>query len=163
MRDQAAESYQRHYGTVLRFVRRRTRNAEEAEDVTQDVFEAASRALASSRLRADPELAWLYTVARRRLIDRWQRALETTPIGAAAEEIPAIEPVYGPGIVDAVTEAVKRLPSGQREVVVLKLFDGCSFAEIAHHMATSEEACRMRLSRGLATIRRKLIENGVEP
>jgi DNA-directed RNA polymerase specialized sigma24 family protein len=48
-------------------------------------------------------------------------------------------------------------------VVVLKLFHGLPFAEIASRLDISEEACRMRLSRGLATLRDHLEAEGVEP
>ena len=58
-----------HYGAVYRFVRRRARSLEDAEDVTQDVFLAAIVALNQARLReSEPSLAWLYTVAQRRLM-----------------------------------------------------------------------------------------------
>jgi RNA polymerase sigma factor (sigma-70 family) len=58
---------------------------------------------------------------------------------------------------------LRGLPKGQREVVVLKLFQGRAFAEIALRLGISEEACRMRLSRGLATLRDHLEAEGVEP
>jgi RNA polymerase sigma-70 factor, ECF subfamily len=59
------------YDAVYRFVRKRARSREEAEDLTQDVFLAAIVALNEARLRErEPSLAWLYTVAKRRLVDR---------------------------------------------------------------------------------------------
>ena len=42
----AISSYRRHYDSVYRFVRRRAANAQEAEDLTQDVFEAVLAAFA---------------------------------------------------------------------------------------------------------------------
>jgi DNA-directed RNA polymerase specialized sigma24 family protein len=41
-------------------------------------------------------------------------------------------------------------------VIALKLFDGLSFAEIAVRLDSSEEACKMRFSRGLAKLRTEL-------
>jgi DNA-directed RNA polymerase specialized sigma24 family protein len=55
------------------------------------------------------------------------------------------------------------LPSSQRDVVVLKLLRGASFAEIACAVGASEEAVRMRFSRALQSIRTELRKEGIEP
>lgn len=54
MNDQTAAPWARRYGSVYRFVRRRAVSREEAEDVTQEVFEAAVAALGQARLKAEP-------------------------------------------------------------------------------------------------------------
>jgi RNA polymerase sigma-70 factor (ECF subfamily) len=164
MDEQAAASLRRHYGTVYRYIRRRAGSREEAEDVTQEVFEVAIAALGQARLDADATpLAWLYTVARHRLIDRVRarRTLSAHDLQA----VPAVggERTYGAGLVQALVQGLQHLSEPQRRVVVLKLFEGRSFAEIAVEVGASEEACRMRFSRGLASLRRQLQEKGVEP
>jgi DNA-directed RNA polymerase specialized sigma24 family protein len=58
---------------------------------------------------------------------------------------------------------VAELPESQRQVVVAKLWEGRSLAEIAGRLGTSEAACKMRLARGLAQLRDRLKEEGVEP
>jgi DNA-directed RNA polymerase specialized sigma24 family protein len=45
----------------------------------------------------------------------------------------------------------------------MKVFEGRSFAEIAVEVGATEEACRMRFSRGLASLRRQLERRGVTP
>ena len=165
MNEHPAEPWRRQYGSVYRFVRRRASSREEAEDLTQEVFEAAISALAQARLDAEaPPLAWLYTVARRRLIDRFR-----APARSGARLDPAElsgaedERSYGPSIVNALLEGLRSLPEAQRRVVVMKVFEGRSFAEIAAEVGATEEACRMRLSRGLANLRRQLERRGVTP
>jgi RNA polymerase sigma-70 factor (ECF subfamily) len=162
MDDVAISGYRRHYGSVFRFVRRRVASHEEAEDLTQEVFEAALAALAHRRLVGELRLPWLYTVAERRLIGRWRRAQPAVSLeseGAAA--LPGDES-YGRRVSAAVLVGLRGLPQGQRDVVVLKLFRGLAFAEIASRLGVSEEACRMRLSRGLAGLRDHLEAEGVE-
>lgn len=164
MDDQAAATWRRHYGSVYRFVRRRSSSREDAEDVTQEVFAAAAAALAHARLGAEPPLAWLYTVARRRLVDRLRMPLaEQMPLDEEAFADRSDERAYGPAIVRALVEGLGTLEDRQRRVVVLKLFEGRSFAEIAREVGASEEACRMRFSRGLEGLRRQLEEKGVSP
>jgi RNA polymerase sigma-70 factor (ECF subfamily) len=163
MDDRVTAPWLREYGSVYRFVRRRSASREDAEDVTQEVFVAAAAALARSRLDAEaPPLAWLYTVARRRLVDRLRAAPPESAAldpGALADEGHA----YGPTLLEALVDGVRSLDEGQRRVVVMKVFEGRSFAEIAAEVGASEEACRMRFSRGLARLRSLLIEKGVTP
>jgi RNA polymerase sigma factor (sigma-70 family) len=73
------------------------------------------------------------------------------------------EHAYGPALVRALVDGLRSLDEGQRRVIVLKVFEGRSFAEIAGLLDVSEEACRMRFSRGLARLRRRLEEKGVSP
>jgi RNA polymerase sigma-70 factor (ECF subfamily) len=165
MDDRGAASLRRHYGIVHRYVRRRASSREEAEDLTQDVFEAAIVALGQARLDAGgAPLAWLYTVARHRLIDRLRTARECAST-QDPESLPSPDGgrAYGPAIVQALVDGLHGLSDEQRRVVLLKLFQGRTFAEIAAEVGASEEACRMRFSRGLFALRRHLQEKGIEP
>lgn len=165
MNEHPAEPWRRQYGSVYRYVRRRAASRQDAEDLTQDVFEDAIEALGQARLDAQaPPLAWLYTVARRRLIDRLRSpahariAVDPADLSAADQERS-----YGPSIVDALVDALGSLDEAQRRIVVMKLLEGRSFAEIAAEVGATEEACRMRLSRGLAALRHQLEMKGVTP
>ena len=153
--DLADDAFRRHYAEIYRFLRRRTSDHHSAEELAQQVF-----ADAAARLRADgrPPLPWLYTVAKRRFIDAVRRGARD-PIAVAA---PA-EVEYSARLIDTLRSALVSLPPQQREVVVLKLWRGAPFAEIARLLGTSEEAARMRFSRGLATLRQVLTEEGVDP
>jgi len=159
----AVSSYRRHYDSVYRFVRRRAANAQEAEDLTQEVFEAALAAFADQRLVGEASLPWLYTVAERRLIGVWRRSVKTESLDAASTPVLPSDESYGSRVSEALLVGLRGLPKGQREVVVLKLFQGRAFAEIASKLGITEEACRMRLSRGLTTLRDHLEAEGVEP
>jgi RNA polymerase sigma-70 factor, ECF subfamily len=163
MTDPAAEAFERHYGSVFRFVRRRSSGRDEAEDLTQEVFAAAVAALGEARVESPPPLSWLYTVAQRRLIDAARRG-RVLPVTVAAEaERATREPVYGSEVARSLARAVAELPESQRAVVVAKLWEGRSLAEIAGRLGTSEAACKMRFARGLAQLRDRLKEEGVEP
>jgi RNA polymerase sigma-70 factor, ECF subfamily len=112
-------------------------------------------------LRSDgrPPIAWLYAVARRRFADAARRDIHRAQLPAAVEE--RVE--YGPSVAASLRAAFERLPATQRDVVVLKLLRGASFAEIATAVGTTEEAARMRLSRALRSVRADLEKEGIEP
>lgn len=158
MPDRSEEAFRRHYGQLFRYIRRRTPDAFEAEDVTQSVFADAAQRLGDFKPGASPVLAWLYTVAQRRLADRARRLahqhaslreIERTRLVATEEE-------YGSEVTVALRDALTDLPETQRTVVVLKLLRGLSFAEIAAEVGSSEAACKMRFARGLETLRDRL-------
>jgi RNA polymerase sigma factor (sigma-70 family) len=163
---QAEAAHRRYYGRVYRYVRRRTRSREDAEDVTQTVFAEAVRGLERSTPGSGPVLAWLYTVARRRLIDQQRR--QTSPgarvisLDEARLEHRSLDD-YGVDLARILAEGITALPREQRDVVVLKLVEGCRFAEIAAQLGINQEACRARLSRALRTLRAHLEKEGVKP
>src|SRR6266571_2192951 len=95
MDDPLAVSYRRHFDDVYRFVRRRTTVAD-AEDLTQEVFAAAAVALADARVEAPPPLAWLYTVARRRLVDLARRRASSDSL--AENDGTSEQRTYGPEV-----------------------------------------------------------------
>jgi RNA polymerase sigma-70 factor (ECF subfamily) len=162
----AEAAFRRHYAEVSRFVRRHGAAASDADDLVQQVFADAVGALATARLDAPPTLAWLYTVARRRLIDLRRRAGRTSdrtiPL-EAVDDVPAGDAAYGQPVAEALTRAVRRLPRSQQRVVVLKLFEGRSFAEIARRLAITEPAAKMRCVRGLERLKELLEQEGLQP
>ena len=74
MESPIAAAFRRHYGEIYRFLRRRTESDEAAEDLAQAVFADAAARLRQLEQDDPPVLAWLYTVARRRLVDRARAA-----------------------------------------------------------------------------------------
>jgi RNA polymerase sigma-70 factor (ECF subfamily) len=162
--DEAAPS--RYYPEVYRYVRRRSRSREDAEDVTQTVFAQATSMLERSTAGSPPVLAWLYTVARRRLIDEHRRRNATDaqiiPLDEARLEHRQPDD-YGIDVARTLADGIASLPAEQREVVRLKVIEGRRFAEIADRLGVSEEACRTRLSRALRSLRARLEQEGITP
>jgi RNA polymerase sigma-70 factor (ECF subfamily) len=146
-------------------VRRRTRSYAEAEDLTQEVFADAAAALSRrAQLTEEQSLAWLYTVARRRLADEARRATRrVNPVDAPLDLAPTPESEYGRAVAQGITRALRELPEAQRKVVLLKLFDGLSFAEIGRRVGITEAAAKMRCVRGLEQMQTLLRGQGIEP
>ncbi|MGA7160322.1 MAG: RNA polymerase sigma factor [Bacteroidota bacterium] len=129
---------------LLDFIRKRVRNQSDAEDILQDVFFQ----LATSYSVTEPiekMTAWLFTVARNKIID-WYRKRRPGSLPAAdddpssplnLEEIlfdPRQNPdrVYARSLVwTELADALDELPDEQREVFVMHELEGRSFREIA--------------------------------
>ena len=166
MSDVVESAFRRHYGQVYRFLRRRTESDEQAEELTQAVFADAAARLHEFEPGATPVLAWLYTVAQRRLVDAVRRAAgqHATIAALDAERAHRVdETEYGPNVARTLRAAIQRLPERQRRVVVMKLLEGRRFAEIAQQVGVSEAACKMRFARGLEALRDDLEREGIRP
>jgi len=144
--------------TVLRersrlgnFIRQRVRDPAEAEDILQDVFHQFVEAY---RLPAPIEQAsaWLYRVARHRIIDRFRKKKEVAlhDEGDADDDaeyrldLALPSPEAGPEaayarsvLLTALEQALDELPDNQREVFVAHELDGWSFKEMAAESGVS--------------------------
>lgn len=150
----AAEgAFRRHYDQVYRYLRWRTHDHHRAEELTQQVFADAAESLQET---GGPELAWLYTVAKRRFADEARRNARIAPVPE-----PTLD--YGPGTGRALAAALADLPGGQQRVVVLKLLRGATFAEIGEKLGLTEAAAKMRFVRALESLRATLEREGVTP
>ena len=146
------QAFVRYSADVYRFLLRRTRNHCDAEELTQQVFADATTALS----RSDPPRsmrAWLYAVAERRLIDELRRRKRAATL--AGQATPEVGYTDGDRL-QALEEAVDRLPDLQRRIVVMKVVEGRTYREIAQALDCNEAACRMRLSRALRQLRDEL-------
>lgn len=150
------------YRRVLRFVRRRVGSIEDAEDLTQEVFANAARL--DSRGAESATLAWLYTVAKRRIADEARRRNHASALSLELVAEPAAaEASYGEEVAETLAAGLAAMPEGQRRVVVGRLLQGRSFADLGRELGTSEEACRMRFMRGLQHLREEFTKEGLQP
>jgi RNA polymerase sigma-70 factor, ECF subfamily len=151
------------YGEIFRFIRRRVASSADAEDLTQEAFASAAEVLARSADAAPPTLGWLYTVARRRLIDEVRRRRPATVSLELVRDVEAPPTAYDGNVARALEAALAALTEAQRTVVVLRLLDGRTFPEIATQVRATEEACRMRFMRGLEQLRSEFEKEGLSP
>jgi RNA polymerase sigma-70 factor (ECF subfamily) len=155
--------YRRHVEPVLAFFRVRTGDPELAADLMAETFAAALLAAPRFKPRREPAAAWLFTIARRKLIDSWRRGR----VEDAARRKLGLEPMElddgGLARIDALvdeereplplTELMNRLPADQRDALRLRVLDEREYAEIAREMECSEAVVRQRVSRAARTLR----------
>jgi RNA polymerase sigma-70 factor, ECF subfamily len=155
------EGFRDHRDSVFRFLLRRTRHAERAEDLTQQVFLEAARDRPRIGAGEPPLLAWLYTVARRRYLDEKDRPV---PASLAESEVAATDDAlqYGRQVAYAIRVGMQRLSPEHRDVLSRRLLEGVPFAELAARYGMTEGAVKMRFTRGLAELQRELARLGVE-
>ena len=149
------------------FIRRRIGNPEEAEDILQDVF---YEFVEEYRLPESIEQAsaWLFRVARNRIIDRFRKKKEV-PISETGDEedyrldLALPSPDAGPDaeyaravLLDALREALDELPEAQREVFVEHELEGRSFKEMAAQSGVAINTLLARKRYAVLHLREKL-------
>jgi RNA polymerase sigma factor (sigma-70 family) len=143
-----ADTVARERPRLRNFIRRRVIDQDEAEDILQDVFEEL---VETWRLPEPVEQvgAWLFRVARNRIIDRFRKKKEA-PLPEAADSddadgnaeyrldltLPSAD--AGPeaayaraALLDSLRAALEELPPNQREAFIAHELDGRSFKEMA--------------------------------
>lgn len=144
------------YRDVYTLCLRILRNPNDAQEATQDTYLKVWRSLSS--FRGDAMFStWLYRVASNTAISKHrkrkrQRTNESGADDEALAQIPSsgsVESAAGAKFeVERLEEALRLLPEGPREAVVLRDVYGLSISEIADQLRISETAAKVRVHRG---------------
>ena len=142
---------ERFGGLVYRIAYARMRSREDAEDIYQEVF----MTYAKKRPRFEDEYkaaAWFSktTVNHCKLLWRSKKRHDTRPL----EEAEGLATVQNDTL--ELMLALETLPEKYRKVIELFYFSGLSAAETGQVLGISENAVRLRLSRGRKMLEEKL-------
>jgi RNA polymerase sigma factor (sigma-70 family) len=170
---QISETIEREKGRLRNFIRKRVPDRLDVEDVLQDVF---FELVEAHRLMKPIEKvgAWLFEVARNRIIDRSRKKESRPPAMTPAlrddEHTDSIsledllpspdagpEAAYARGVlVDELAAALEELPEAQRFVFVAHELDGRSFREIASETGVPVNTLLSRKHYAVLHLRRRL-------
>jgi RNA polymerase sigma factor (sigma-70 family) len=156
-------------GSRLRkFIQRRVPDARDVEDILQDVF---SELVEAVRLLKPIEQvgAWLFRVARNRIVDRSRKRGPDAPRSASSrgetsgidELLPSREAgpeaMYARAVLlDELAAALYELPKEQREVFIAHELEGRSFKELAAQTGVSVNTLLSRKHYAVLHLRRRL-------
>ena len=157
--------YREYYPRLVRYLR--AQESAEGEDLAAEAWLDAARGL--GRFEGDEEAfnRWIFTIARRRLIDlRRRRSRSKRALGAASQltERPDVE---GAGAVvlaasetDAALTRIASLPSDQAEVVLLRVVAGLDVADVARILDKKPGTVRVLQHRALKRLAEELVREG---
>jgi RNA polymerase sigma-70 factor, ECF subfamily len=153
--------YVRYADDVCGFVRSIVRDHHEAEDITHNVFAKLITAIHKYEPREVPFAAWILRVARNAALDQ-RRARRQIPF----EEVRTTDDGHdqvGFDRLQALREAIRRLPQDQREVLVLRHIAGLSPSEIASRLGKTESSIHGLHHRGRSALQAALRELDAAP
>ena len=163
--------FDRHATVVFRYLVRRV-GVDEAEPLLGDVFRIAFEKRATYDCTRPNARPWLYGIATNLLAQHRRR--EVRRIRATARVLARPEPGGDPAddvaaVVDAnalwplVADAIATLPDGERDALVLYVWEGLGYDEIAVALGVPVGTVRSRLNRARLTLRELREPTGREP
>lgn len=170
--ERISEVVARERSRLRSFIRRRVPDAGDAEDILQEVF---YELIAATRLLQPIEQAsaWLFRVARNRIIDRFRKSRETLSQNASALELERDEagelqqmmPSADAGpealfvrqmLLEELDAALDELPAVQRDVFIAHELEGKSFRQLAQQTGLSINTLLARKRYAVLYLRRRL-------
>ena len=161
---------ERHGQKIFNFIFRNLGNRDLAEDLVQEVFLRVVHSAASFKEQSK-FTTWLYTIARNLCIDAARKARHRRivvldePISRSDAEgatildrAPDLGPLPDAQVRDrrfraSLTKALEALPPEQREVFVMREFQGLKFREIADVVGIPENTVKSRMRYALDALR----------
>ncbi len=163
--DPFAELVLRYSAAVYAFCLRMTGCAEDAEDLTQEVFLQLLRALPEARTDL-PLRPWIFVIARNKCLDHLKRrrplpftrlsASETGALDVPDAALSPEERVERDGLQEAVQRAIAALPERYRAVVALRYTTDLTFGEIGQVLGLPENTVKTHFQRAKALLRAEL-------
>ncbi|MEJ5250635.1 MAG: sigma-70 family RNA polymerase sigma factor [Chthonomonadetes bacterium] len=165
------ELFERTHRRIYQYIRQMVPTAEDAEDLTQEVYLRAWSGLKSLQA-SEAFWVWLHRIARNAVLDRGKRArldsvsLETAYSRDEDDEAESLEivdwssnperVVFTEATQEAVRQAIRSLPEIHREVVTMHHLEGMEVSEIAQVLGVPKNTVLSRLARAREALRRKL-------
>lgn len=148
--------YTRHLKGVYAFIFYRVMERYAAEDLTSQTFLKALESIGSFDPKKGAFSTWLYRIARNTVTDHfrtshphedienmWDLPAEDNPFLDAADKLSESQ----------IRSALSRLPKDKRDLVLMRLWDGLSYKEIASITGKSEASLKMMFMRTVQDLR----------
>lgn len=160
--------YDRHHEAIFRFVWARVGSRAVAEDLTGDIFVRMVTSLPGYQAGDTPFRAWLYRIARNRIIDHLRQSAVQPDVAlhesahAHTEKEELMHAVDFQLSVESVRTALEQINPAERDVVTLRFLIGLSLQEVADTLDKSVGAVKTLQHRGLRSLRAALLPMEVD-
>lgn len=159
----------RYWQPVFRLACLKTGNGEDAQEITQETFLKAFRALPGYRETDASFKTYLGRIALNLITDFWRKKGRSPQVVALADfQEPLADPAPLPEDSalskerrESIARMVAMLPAEQRQAVELRIFASLSLQETATAMGKTEAAVKMLQQRALRNLRRLFDEHGI--
>jgi len=152
------ELYSIYLDRIYRYVFYQIKDKMTAEDITEEVFIKAWRAIRSCRGKEKTFSTWLYRIAHNHLINTLycREKLMSLEKNNLVEVIDPKQKIEVKIECQELLETITCLPQNQKQVIILKFVEGLDNREIGRIMSKNEGAIRVSQMRALTTLREKL-------
>jgi RNA polymerase sigma-70 factor (ECF subfamily) len=156
-----SEIYEKYVKKIYNFIYYKTHHKETAEDLTSQTFIKALEHFQDLKLETNNISAWLYKIATNTVIDhyRTKRNIEHKDIAdvwdlSTNENIP--KDLDTKLKLESVQEYLKKIKAEHRDIVLLRVWEGLSYKEIAKIAGKTETNCKMIFARAMMKLKEQM-------
>lgn len=152
--------YDKYVRKIYDFIYYKTHHKETAEDLCSKVFMKCLENLEKYQEEKGAFSSWLYRIAANTVTDHWRTQKHHSDISDAwdlASEDDLFKDIENKEKFAEVEKLLKRLKPEQRDIVMLRIWSGLSYKEIAEIIGKSENNCKMIFSRTIGNVRSEAI------
>jgi len=160
-REAIAQLYRTYAESIYKYVYARVTHVQTAEDITSEVFLRALEGLDAFEYRGVPFSAWLYRIARDRVVDHYRKHTRQQATVALDEDIVAAGEAPDRAVLrgldeENLTAAVESLTEDQRLVIIMRFLERQPIAEVARRLGKTETSIKALQRRALNALSRVL-------
>ena len=154
-----AQLYEGYFDKIYRYVALRIGDRMEAEDIAQQVFLKAIKAISSFRWKGVPFSAWLFRIAHNQVVDYLRKTKKRVSVHLEEETLAASgdgpQEAFGRKLdIERLNQATKKLTPAQREVISLRFAGEMSVAQVAEVMGRSQGAVKALQHSAIVALRK---------
>ena len=150
--------YEKYVDKIYAFIYYKTHHKQTAEDITSFTFTKALENIHQFKPHKGSFQAWLYQIARNNVNDfyrnhHFSKSIEDAWDIATTEDIERDVDLRNQ--LAEIKQGLQQLSSSQRDIVILRVWQNLSYAEIAAITGKSVNACKMDFSRATHSLRKE--------
>lgn len=151
--------YDRYIRKIYEFIYFRTSHKETAEDLASKTFMKALAGIKNFDTDKGSFSSWLYAIARNSVIDHYRVSKDSSDLSRAFGMASPDDLEMSQDIKDRLEEAkayLEKLKPEQRDIILMRVWQGLSYKEIAEILGKSEDNCKVIFSRAINLMRKDL-------
>jgi len=151
--------YDRYIKKIYDFVYYKTHHKETAEDLVSQIFVKALENINNYNINKGSFSSWLYRIARNRVIDHYRtkkNELDICDVWDLQAEETIERDIDTKQQLEKVQQYLKKLKAEQRDIILLRVWQGLSYQEIAEITEKSQASCKMMFCRTIAKLRQEM-------
>lgn len=158
--DAFGDLYSTYLGAIYRYVFYHVRDEMTAEDITEEVFIKAWKAIDSCKGKEQTFSSWLYRIAHNHIVDKFRSTRNRLAIEMRTESLPETSDIERETEVrlewEQTLEAISHLPEKQKQIIILKFVEGMDNREIEKITGKTQNAIRVLQMRALNALWQRL-------
>lgn len=152
--------YEGYFEKIYRFIYFRTHHKETTEDLTSQTFMKALEKIQTFESVKGSFSGWIYRIARNNVIDHYRTKKKNTDILDVWDlhsDKDIERDIETKEKLEKVIKYLENIDREHREILIMRLWDGLSYQEIAPILGKKEANCRVIFSRTIGRLRKEVV------